>query len=249
MSPRQARIGVDVFTFAMAASIGVALAGLTWRLLGDPGTRFGASPVAARPARAVDIAPLIALAPFGAAPAPVAAQGPSGPLVLRGILLAEPRSASSALIAVGDAAPVAFYAGQPVGSATIESIALDHVVLLSGGARFSLGFPNATPPSAATTPPPSAMTASPPAGPLDPAALLGALGAQPAGTGLAVATPSPAMRGAGLLPGDQIVAINGSAVADVLRTPGLLQAAAAAGTARIDILRAGQKLALSVPLR
>lgn len=252
MTPRQARIGVDLFTFAVVASVGVALAGLTWRLLGDPGTRFNARPVAARPAAAVDIAPLIALAPFGAAPA-IVAQASNQPLTLRGIILARPRAASSALIALGDAAPVAVYAGQAIGAATIESIEIDHVVLLSGGARSILAFPHpsggapAASSSAPAAPPPQA--APPPASPADGTMLLGTLGAVPSGAGLSVSNPNAAMRMAGLQPGDQIVAINGAPANEVARNPALLQPVLAAGTARIDVVRAGQKLTLSVPVR
>jgi general secretion pathway protein C len=253
MTPRQARIGVDLFTFVVVASVGVALAGLTWRLLGDPGARFGASPVAARAVVPVDISPLIALAPFGAAPAAnTPTQATDQPLTLRGILLAQPRSASSALIAFGDTAPVAFYIGQTVGSSTIDAIELDHVVLLSGGARTILAFPNAksgtapAPAPVVSQPAPAAPPLAPPAAPAD---LLGSLGASISGAGLAVSNPSAAMRMAGLMPGDQIVAINGAPANEVARNPALLQPIIAAGSARIDVVRAGQRMTLSVPVR
>ncbi|WP_404712122.1 type II secretion system protein N [Sphingomonas sp. MMS24-J13] len=243
MTPRQARIGADIFTGLVVVSVGVALAGLTWRLLGDPGTRFGASPVAARPTPPVDIAPLIALAPFGAAPG-TSMQASDQPLTLRGILLAEPRSASTVLISVGDAAPIAFGMGQAVGGATIDSIAIDHVVLLSGGARTMLGFPRATGGAAPVSTPPVTTPAPPSSAPL-----LDSLGAVASGAGLAVNNPNAAMRMAGLLPGDQIVAINGAPALELTRNPALLQPIVAAGSARIDIVRAGQKLTLSVPIR
>jgi len=268
MSPRQARIGVDVFTALVAASVGVALAGLTWRLMGDPGTRLGASPVAARPAPPVDLAPLIALAPFGAAPAAAGGglQATDQPLMLRGILLAQPREASTALISVGDSAPVALSVGQSAGNATIAEIAIDHIVLASGGGRSILAFPKAagsgTAPAAGaasgqSAPAPTSMSSAAPP-PVVPsamttaaggAALLATLGATASGTGLSVANPNPAMRMAGLQPGDQIVAINGAAAAEVSRNPALLQPMMAAGTARLDVMRAGQRLTLSVPLR
>lgn len=246
MSPRQARIGVDIFTALVVGSVGVALAGLTWRLLGDPGTRFNASPIAARPARAVDIAPLIALAPFGAGPAAAAA---NQPLTLRGILLAQPRAASSVLISIGDAAPVAFYAGQTVGSATIDTIAVDHVVLRSGATRSILAFPTTSAGGARSVPPLASTPAAPPPAAANGAAMLGSLGAVASGAGLAVTNPNAAMRMAGLQPGDQIVAINGAPANEVARNPALLQPVIAAGSARIDVVRAGQRLTLSVPVR
>jgi general secretion pathway protein C len=250
MTPRQARIGVDIFTGLVVMSVGVALAGLTWRLMGDPGTRFGASPVAARPAPQVDIAPLIALAPFGSASASASPQATNQPLILRGILLAQPRAASSVLISVGDTPPAAFAIGQAVGGATIDSIEIDHVVLLSGGARTALAFPR---PAGGVAPPvqpastlPTAAASAPTS---SPSAILDSLGAAPSGAGLAVNNPNAAMRMAGLQPGDQIVAINGAPANEVSRNPALLQPIIAAGSARVDIVRAGQKMTLSVPIR
>lgn len=268
MTPRQARIGVDIFTAIVVASVGVALAGLTWRLMGDPGTRLGASPVAARPAPPVDISPLIALAPFGTATAPGSSPDAGNqPLTLRGILLAQPRSASSALISIGDASPVAFYVGQAVGSATVDAIDIDHVVLLTSGSRSTLGFPRpeAGSPSSVAAPGPSflppALTASsappsppivaplPAAAPANGGAMLDSLGATPSPGGLTVGNPNQAMRMAGLQPGDQIVAINGNPANELAHNPALLAPIIAAGSARIDIVRAGQKLTLSVPVK
>jgi general secretion pathway protein C len=256
MSPRQARIGVDLFTALVIASVCVSLAGLTWRMLGDPGTRLGASPVAARPSAPVDIAPLIALAPFGAAPAAVGGSAvPVEGMTLRGILFAQPRSASSALISLGDTSPVAFGVGQPVGNATIDTIEIDHVVLLSGGSRTILAFPR--PQGGAPAPAAPAGSASPaPAPPPTPApepvsgaTVLKNMGATLSPNGLAVGDPTPPMRMAGLQPGDQIVAINGTPAPEVMRNPDLLKSALANGSARIDVMRAGQRVILSVPVR
>lgn len=270
MTPRQARLGVDIFTGLVAASIGVALAGLTWRLTGDPGQRLGASPVAARPQRPVDLGPLIALAPFGTAAPAAPTQATNQPLTLRGILLASPRAASSALIAVGDQPAQAFYVGQAVGNGTIDAIEVDHVVLLSGGARSILAFPDksgggatagapppAPLPAMASTDVPAPAASPPPLAPAAPAAppasgpaLLGSLGASPTGSGYAIgANLPPALRNAGLQPGDQVVAVNGTPIADALGNGGLLASAASAGTARIDLVRAGQRLSLSVPFK
>jgi general secretion pathway protein C len=63
-------------------------------------------------------------------------------LVLKGILMAYPPSASTALIAVGEGPAAIYGVGQtPVGDAVIESIEVDHVILSSGGARQRLDFP------------------------------------------------------------------------------------------------------------
>jgi general secretion pathway protein C len=255
VTPRQVRIGVDIFAALVVASVGVALAGLSWRLLGDPGSRLSASLVAARPARPVDIAPLIALAPFGTtAVSGAAAQTGNLPLTLRGIIFARPTTASSALISVGDATPVVVRIGQSVGSSNVGSIEIDHVVLVSGGAQTILAFPN---PAAvagmvpATTPVRQPSVAMPAAAagssPMNGPGTLERWGVAPSGAGLAINNPSDVMLIAGLKAGDQVIAINGTPAGDAARNPGLLQSLMSGGSARIDIVRDGQRQTISVP--
>ncbi|QJU57667.1 hypothetical protein HL653_07575 [Sphingomonas sp. AP4-R1] len=260
MSPRQARIGANLFTAAVIASVGVALAGTTWRLLGDPGERMGATPVAARAAPPPDIATLVSLSPFGTA-APTATGTADTNVVLRGILMAEPRSASSALISVGGATPTPFSIGSAVAGGTIDAIESDHVVIAVGAERRLLAFPDrsgtapataaATPAVTAPTPtmaPPPPVT-GPSSPPPTPQALLAGLGATPAADGFHVTAPSPQMRQAGLQPGDVIQRVNGMAMAEAMSNPQALQTAFTNGTARVDLVRAGQTLTLSLPLR
>jgi general secretion pathway protein C len=257
MTPRQARIGVDLFTACVVASVGVALAGLTWRLLGDPGTRYGAAPVAARPSHPIDLAPIIAASPFGAggstanaAGAPVTDQ----PLVLRGILLASPRSASTAVIQIGDAPATAFAIGQAAGAATIEAIEIDHVVLTTGGQRQMLAFPqkpgSVAPSSSASGSPPPPTTPQPPSPTAGAGGFLQSLGATQVGDSFRVGEGASAMgRLAGLQPGDQIERINGQGVADLARDPNAYARLSSSGAARIELVRGGQRLTLIVPLR
>lgn len=271
MTPRQARLGVNLFALAVAASVGVALAGLTWRLLGDPGQRLGATPVAARPAPPPDISTLTGLSPFGSGAA--IAGSADATVMLRGILLAQPRSASAALISVGGAAPVAFYQGSAVGGGTIAEIGEDHVVLAVGGERRLLAFPQivnaqtagaaaASPaPAIPTTvasgptrapamPPPGAsVPAPPPGGGASAQSILSGLGATPAADGFHVSSPSAQMRMAGVQAGDVLQRVNGQPIADLMTNPAGLQSAAAAGTARVDLMRNGTPLTLSIPLR
>jgi general secretion pathway protein C len=257
LTPRQARLGANLFTAAVIASVGVALAGTTWRLLGDPGQRLGAAPVAARPAPPPDIATLVGLSPFGTA-APTASGAADTNVVLRGILLAEPRSASSALISVGGATPAPFYVGGQVAGGTIDSIAADHVVIAVGAERRLLAFPDrsgtAPATSAATAAPAPAIAPPPPPqiGPAptaNPQTLLAGLGATAAIDGFHVNSPSAQMKQAGLQPGDIVQRVNGMAMADLMTNPQALQTAFTNGTARMDLVRAGQPLTLSVPLR
>lgn len=260
MTPRQARLGANLFTAAVVASVGIALAGTTWRLLGDPGQRLGATPVAARPAPPPDIATLVSLSPFGAA-APIATGAADTNVVLRGIMLAQPRAASSALISIGGATPIAFYVGNAVAGGTIDEIAADHVVIALGAERRLLAFPDRSgtvPTTAATavTPAPAVSVAAtappPPAAPVPnatPQALLAGLGASAAADGFHVNSPNPQMKQAGLLPGDVVARVNGMAMAELMANPAALQTAFTNGTARMDVIRAGQPLTLSVPLR
>lgn len=259
MSTRQARIGADLFTAAVIASVGVALAGTTWRLFGDPGGRLEATPVAAPSAPPPDIATLVSLAPFGTA-APVATGAADTNVVLRGILMAEPRSASSALISVGGATPTPFSIGSAVAGGTIDAIESDHVVIAVGAERHLLSFPDrsGTAPATAAAAPavttPAPVMAPPPpvpgpSSPPTPQALLAGLGASPAADGFHVNAPSPQMKQAGLQPGDVVQRLNGMAMAEVMMNPQALQTAFTNGTARVDLVRAGQTLTLSLPLR
>ena len=253
MTPRQARIGVDLFTACVVASVGVALAGLTWRLLGDPGTRYGATLVAAQPAHPVDVGSIVAAAPFGAGGSVAGAPQTDQPFVLRGILLATPRSASTALIQIGDAPATAFAIGQTVGAATIDAIELDHLVLVANGQRQVLAFPRKPGNTAPVTapPPPSPIASAPqPFSAAGASGFLQSLGATQTGDAFRVGEgASPMGRLAGLQPGDTIERINGQNVADLARDPNAYARLSTSGAARIELVRGGQRLTLIVPLR
>jgi general secretion pathway protein C len=93
LTPRQARLALDLLTGLVIVSVAFALAGLTWRLAGHAGSGAvtvpsGAAAVAAAP----DIAPALALAPFGRAAAGEGAQPTTLPHELKGVIAASPRS-------------------------------------------------------------------------------------------------------------------------------------------------------------
>lgn len=280
MTPRQARLGVDIFTGAVIASVAVALAGLSWRIAGDPGIGPAASPPAAAGGGPVDLAPIIALAPFGAA-VTADASAAGQPMQLRGILMANPIEASSVLIALNNGPVSAFQIGQSVAGATIESVAIDHVILRTAQGTQMLTFPErpggAAVPAAASVPgtapaaaapgvaairalipeevrgvPQTTAAAPPPAAPSsgNPPFLdsLGATATLGGGYRVGAAAP-PAMQAAGLRPGDIIERVNGSALGDSAQAQQLISAAMASGSARIEVMRDGQRLTLSVPLR
>ena len=292
MTPRQAKLGVDVFGGAVIVSVAFALAGLTWRIAGDPGTGVAVSPPATAFGGPVDLAPIIALAPFGSA---VVAESGAGnqPMQLHGILLATPIEASSVLIAINNAPPTAFRIGQAVGGSTIESIAIDHVILRTADGTQALAFPqrsggaaagsavantgNGTtgaapasgtvptgvaairaliPESARGDPAPTTQNNGSPAPPPSPtpsggSAILDTLGATatPGGGYLVGPSASPAMQAAGVRPGDVIERINGKALGNSGQAQQLISEAMASGSARVEIMRNGQRVSLSVPLR
>ncbi len=168
MTPRQARIGVDLFTVAMIASVALALATLTWRLQGYAGDDPVAAPVAPGPSIATDIVPVLALSPFGTASGG-ATQVAGGALILRAIFAAVDPALSVVLIAGADGQVVAFGVGESTPGGIIETIEPERVMLRTGNGLRVLSFdpePSAAP--ARTTPlstsAPASPTASAPAG-------------------------------------------------------------------------------------
>lgn len=263
MNPRRAAVAADIFTCLVILSVAVALAGLTWRLLGDPGSAAPPAIAAGSTMPPPDVTPVLASAPFGrvsAAHAPATGLG----IQLRGIVLAHPRAASTALISAAGAPPKPFAVGQTLASGgVIEEIAIDHVLLRVNGRLEMLAFPkpsasqaaSANPPIVASAPPatgaalpPAPASVAPP--PPTPQSLLDSVGAKPSHAGYIVGpSPSTAMRRAGLQPGDIIEKINGTLVGNAERDRQLLTSSALSGGARVDVLRDGKRISFSIPLR
>ena len=181
MTPREIRFGLDGLTGIAVVSVAAALALLTWTLAGYSST---ASPVSAAvgaylpPSPAPDLAPLINLPPFGKATTAPAAVAAGADLVLHGILLTNPASASTVLIAARGQDPVSYPIGGVLPSGgTIDSIGEDFVLLRSGGQYLTLyfpddprgrqpsapGAPNAAPPGSPAAAPPPITQPGPPA--------------------------------------------------------------------------------------
>lgn len=170
MTPREIRFGLDGLTGVAIVSVAAALASLTWTLAGYAS---GASPVAAAveayvpPSPAPDITALVNLPPFGKAvigPATVAA---SGNLTLHGVLLANPATQSSVLIAVTGQDAVSYRIGEVIpGGGTIDSIGVDYVTLRNGAQYMTLYFPDD--PRAAGAPGAPAVPNAAPRGDLPP---------------------------------------------------------------------------------
>lgn len=189
MTPRQARLAVDIFTGAVIASVAIALATLTWRLTGESGIGPAAAPVGSGEAVATDIRPLIALAPFGTPIATTGVVADNGAIRLKGIFLASPIEASVVLLATADGKVASYTIGAPVGGGVIERIEAEQITLRTPTGMQVVGFN-----------PQNTMTAaSRPNGAVDPgavaAAAIGAAAAvaeQNGGSGLAGATPQAA---------------------------------------------------------
>lgn len=271
MTPKQARLGVDLFTGLVIASVALALANLTWRLQGYHGVEPAAAPVAQGGGEMADIRPMIALAPFGSALS-VSGEGGDTSVRLRAIFLSTPMEASVALIAGADGKVASYGVGQAVGGGVIETIQAEQIVLRLANGQRVIGFqPDGasqpassagamTAPTAIRTirrpnsgaeavralipielqgnPPPSPQSAPP------------ASSAGPSSSGLRIGTtPPPALAAAGIRPGDVIERVNGTAVNSATSERELVASAMAAGSARVELLRGGQRISLTVPVR
>ncbi len=270
MTPRRVARAADIFTGLVVASVAVSLAGLTWRLAGERPATAPQPITESRPASPpTDISSILGLAPFGR-PDAASAQPTSLSLVLRGIVLADPHSASLAMIAPIGGRPATYLVGQAVpGGATLEEISLTRVLLRVNGRLERLDLPRlsasadalpagqaagtssiATAPADGSPAPMQAVAASAPAGDFGPLALLGKLGAAPDGGAYRVGTePSPEARRAGLMPGDVIERINGLPATAVVNDRQLIAQALAAGPAQVDVLRNGKRISFSFALR
>lgn len=265
MTPREADLGVELVAVAVVASVAIALAQLTWRLTGAEDGRSHVAVVAiAVPSRPLDLTAVSRFAPFGTL---VAAPGVAGDpsalgLQLRGIMLARPQPASTALIAAAGGPVKVFGIGDTLpGGAILDAVEFDLVVLRINGQLLTLAFP-AKPVSGSVAPGASPQAAVPlpqvgnhapveqlRARAADPQSLLGSLGASATPEGYRVGpAPSDELRRAGLQPGDIVEKVNGQAVGDPARDRALFDEAVVAGRVRVEVVRDGKRIALSFPL-
>lgn len=222
MTPeRRDEIALRVVSVVVVGSLALALAGLTWRLTGwdDGRDEVAVAESLAPPGGAVapgadaDVARIVSLAPFGGATAPGGIPASTLGLVLKGILMAWPSSASTALIAVGEGPAAIYGVGQtPVGDAVIETIEVDHVILSSGGARQRLDFPEPVaidPATVSSATPGAGITVMPVQPPQSPAAAAALATSSPVASAAAASQPAPRVAEAGPAPG--VAAAAGSA--------------------------------------
>ncbi len=256
---RRVQLGIDLFTAVMVGSVALALAGLTWRLTGYTGEMPVASPVAARSeGEPADVGGIIALAPFGTAMAASQATG-GGAIKLKGILLAVPASASTALIAGSDGKVASYGIGALINGGVVEAIEADQVVVRMPTGFQTLGFAlgsQGQPVASGQTLTGSqsgANTTIPSGSPLGP------LGGKPGPTAGPVAgldsggfrvtgSSPPALFAAGLRPGDVVEQVNGSAVNGGTNERDLIARVAQSGSAQVLVVRNGQRVSLSLAM-
>jgi general secretion pathway protein C len=258
-----------------AASIGLAAIPLPRRFAGDSGLpppQPGILDAAPQPDLVESI---LAWAPFGR-PAP-AEDGPAPEtslgLTLHGVVIATDPEPSSAILS-GASAPAQSYAvGQEIApGAMLAEVHGDHVVLIVQGRRETLAFPDARPEPVAdggvadlralvtgSEDAPAALPAGNDADEIagfrdrlrdDPQALLDDLGLVATGEGYRVADgASETLLRTGLQPGDLVARVNGQQVGNIEQDMDLFDEVTASGRARMDLVRNGQRLVLSFPLR
>lgn len=205
MSPdRRDEIALRVVSVVVVGSLALALAGLTWRLSGWDDGRSEVAVAETLPPLGVqaggadaDVALIVGLAPFGGGATLVGGLPASSlGLVLKGVLMAFPPSASTALIALGDGPAVIYGIGQsPTGNAVIEAIGMDHVILKVGETRERLDFPVpvVTAPADGSAPVAGAgITVAPAVTPLSPQAQAALASASPIATAAAAAAAANA---------------------------------------------------------
>lgn len=257
-TPYRQRLALDVLTGIVVVSVAAALAGLTWRLTGHADVGPITVPAARQVAPVPDLAPALALAPFGRSAVDGDGATPTAlQLALKGIVFARPAELSVAYIQVGSEVAKPFKVGESVSGAAISAIQPNRVLLSNGGRAEFLAFPDpfakpgapGTPGSPAPTPvagSPLASAAPPPA-PAGPSAeaVLQRFNATPTDGGYRIGAGAPP----GLQPGDVLQQLNGTP----LTSPDAARAAIAgvqgSGTAQIQILRNGKPVSVTVPIR
>ncbi|MGB3753233.1 MAG: type II secretion system protein N [Parerythrobacter sp.] len=280
MTPRQARISVNAFAVLMVASVALALAGLTWRLVGYTGDDPVLLPDAGSVSQGNDLAPLIALAPFGVAVSDSAALASATGGSLKAVFAAVDANASVALIAAADGTVAEYRVGDTTPAGIIERIETEHVVLRTANGQRILGFDADATGSTATgsNAPRSATTNATPTPSPQPVVTEAATGvdairnlipqsqqnntadAPPPPSSVPVersssagydvgANPPQILRSAGIRAGDVIQNVNGTRIESAAGARRVLANARGSGSARVEVLRNGKTVSLSVPTR
>ncbi len=220
---------------------------------------------------------LILAAPFGTFTRGAASgwpdTGTTDQLTLHAVRLSEDTSASTATLSISGGVMDIYRIGEDVGGlGTLRHIEARRVIVEIGGQNILVAFP--VPTRASRLPPLyaamaaeySAVTVAGAPG-LQPASgiaensirtqmnanpqvLIESFGLERAPDGYIVGPETPPiLLAAGLKPGDKVVKVNGSQVGDAASDRLLFEQAVASGRARVEVVRGGQTLVLSFPLK
>jgi len=265
--------------FATVTSLGLSAGPVVWRLSGhmdQPTAQISAErqqPEASR----FDVSPIISFAPFGSAnvteEAPSLAGETSLGLTLLGVTIANPVSASRAIIKGGDKQVQSYWIGADVTeTAQLVEVNKGFVVLKVENRLETLSFPvSDTATSAPSGGPdlrnmiPRTATTSAPATSNAPDAViaryraaihqnaqgvLDRLGLEQSERGYRIsANASSGVRQAGFRPGDVVTVVNGQRVGDMDADRKFFDEIAASGRARVELERDGQTIVMTFPLQ
>lgn len=268
-------LAVLAATMAVTGHLGFSAAEVTWHAMGlTHGTAIPGT-VAAEVARTAprDISGILALAPFGRPAEPTQTETDAKPqaplkLVLHGVVVADPSAGSIAYIAHSGKPAEAFRIDDVVApGAVLRAVKAEHVVLELGSLRQILRFPDAEGPMATDTRPrllaarqqSLPQQGSTPDEVIDfwrrrieanPQSVLDQLGLEATGDGYRIADSThPGVRRAGFRPGDVVARVNGQQIGDVNADRRLYDQIAASGRARVELIRNGQPIVLTFPLK
>ena len=280
MNARIPTYTIWAFAALTALSLGVSAGPVFWRISGDAGAVRAAPPAkGAEVVARLDIAPILALAPFGSEVAVQADPEIGGEtsigLTLLGITIAKPALESRAIISGGDGPARGYFVGEIITSAaSLSAIEPDHVVLNVGGRLETLSFAksdisgaptdgkgpnlrNLIPSANASTSlasgsndPDAVIARYRLAIQMDAAGVMNRLGLEATDQGYRITeSASPGVRQAGFRAGDVVTTVNGKKVGDMAADQAYFDEVAASGRARVELQRDGQTIIMSFPLR
>ena len=260
-----------------AVTLGVSAGPVFWRLSGDDGrVRAPARQTQSSEAARFDLGPILAFSPFGAAVVAEQVQQVAGEtslgLTLLGVTIAKPASESRAIISGGDDPARGYFVGEVItASASLSAIEPDHVVLSVDGRLETLSFTKpgaaaagggpdlsnlipsdgqADAPAAGSNEPDAVISRYRAAIQMDAQGLMNRLGLEATDQGYRITdNASAGVRQAGFKAGDVVTSVNGQKVGDMAADQGYFDEVAASGRARVELLRDGQTIVMSFPLR
>lgn len=279
MIARIPTLPIWAFAALTVVTLGQSAGQVFWRLSGEDGQIHApaANLLPAEAAR-IDLAPILAFLPFGSSVTVPAQQEVTGEtslgLVLLGVTISVPAIGSRAIISGGDGPPRGYFVDEIItGAVSLSAIEQDHVVLNVDGRLETLSFVkrgggaapakagpdlrNLIPatgqtnaPVAESTEPDAVIARYRDAIELDAQGVMNRLGLEITDQGYRITEAASAgVRQAGFKAGDVVTTVNGQKVGDMAADQRYFDEVAASGRARVELLRDGQTIVMSFPLR